>query len=111
MAKQDQGYSRSSRSYSGGWGRSRSTETVIREARKDELVDIYIRQAKRGVLDVLGLHKDDPAYDDIAGVIEQDVRQDIADGKMTKRISTRLLLKSRTLIEMLYFRATWPSRM
>ena len=85
MAKQDQGYSRSSRSSSGGWGRSRSTETVIREARKDELVDIYIRQAKRGILDVLGLHSGDPDYDDIAGVIEQDVRQDIADGKMTKK--------------------------
>ena len=85
MAKNDMGYTKSTGTTSGGgWGRGRSRKTVIREAKKDQLIEAYIRAEQDGILDVLGLHKDDPDYQDIAAAIRQQVEEEIADGKMTK---------------------------
>jgi hypothetical protein len=85
MAKNDQGYTKSTgSSWSGGSSRGRSRNTIIKEAKKDEIIDAYIRAEQSGILDVLGLHPSDPDYQDIAAVIRENVEQEIADDKMTK---------------------------
>jgi len=81
VAKQDQGYRRSTgSSYSGGGGRGRTLSTYLAQTKKDEVADLYIRTQTRGVLDVLGLEDDD----DIAVSIRQMFQDDVAQDKPTK---------------------------
>ena len=81
MAKQDQGYRRSTgSSYSGGGGRGRTLSTYLAQTKKNEVADLYIRTQTRGILDVLGLEDGD----DIAVSIRQMFKDDVAQDKATK---------------------------
>ena len=81
MAKQDQGYRRSTgSSYSGGGGRGRSLSTYLAQTKKNEVADLYIRTQTSGILDILGLEDDT----DLAVSIKQMFKDDVADSKTNK---------------------------
>jgi len=81
VAKQDQGYRRSTgSSYSGGGGRGRSLSTYLAQTKKNEVADLYIRTQTSGILDILGLEDDT----DLAVSIKQMFKDDVADSKTNK---------------------------
>jgi hypothetical protein len=81
VAKQDQGYRRSTgTSYSGGGGRGRTLSTYLAQTRKNEVADLYIRTQTSGILDVLGLEDDS----DLAVSIKQMFKDDVAQDKPNK---------------------------
>jgi hypothetical protein len=81
VAKQDQGYRRSTgTSYSGGGGRGRTMSTYLAQTKKNEVADLYIRTQTSGILDVLGLD----ASSDLAVSIKQMFKDDVAQDKPNK---------------------------
>ena len=80
MAKLDQGYRKAraaSSSSTGSRSRRVSMSTFLRENPKDRIADLYIRSAKKGILDVLGLHENS----DMAMSIEKQLREDLKGDK------------------------------
>ena len=83
MAKNDAGYQKASRGGGssrglGGWGRERSHETYLRETKKKDLTDFYIRTRRDGILDPLGQEDNE----DLAMQIVKLAKEEIAG--MTK---------------------------
>ena len=86
MAKLDQGYRKAraaSSSSTGSRSRRVSMSTFLRENPKDRIADLYIRSAKKGILDVLGLHENS----DMAMSIEKQLREDLKGDKKAELAS------------------------
>jgi len=79
MAKNDQGY-KVGRARSGGYGRSRSPETILSQTSKQELTDAYLRTKTRGILDIMGLDEND----DVAMQIKQGIVDEFESQSQTK---------------------------
>ena len=90
MAKLDQGYRKAraaSSSSTGSRSRRVSMSTFLRENPKDRIADVYIRQATKGILDVLGLEPNSDMAMSIEKHLKEDAKGDkkaeLADGYAT----------------------------
>ena len=86
MAKLDQGYRKAraaSSSSTGSRSRRVAMSTFLGENPKDRIADLYIRSAKKGILDVLGLHENS----DMAMSIEKQLREDLKGDKKAELAS------------------------
>tara|TARA_R100000808_G_scaffold24792_2_gene58382 strand:+ start:6227 stop:7387 length:1161 start_codon:yes stop_codon:yes gene_type:complete len=81
MAKNDQGYVRAKQSsYSGGYGnRGMQMSTFLAKVKKDRVVQYYIRDRQKGILDILGQQDNQ----DLAMEIKQIATDEV--NKMTKK--------------------------